>query len=300
VAWLRLQLIAEDIESLKQDSDLSSIPDTLSLNQTAISALEGRLYAWDQTYGQYVLDGESFILVVVQKPTFLVSLKIEVDFCKSNVHGLALQTSEDHRLTVSELATRCDKLPADTRTPLSPLYVRALLAFVQDCHGILDNIMASDITTLRALPLLSGLRMPYTFKSLSMLEKRAENSNDKVGQVIDREVLKWPHYAKTVSRLLEEACSEGRYVGPSLVLRIRDRAADRSRLHYESQGSGQYSRNEPKDDESIEAIADSISDLMQFDWFDLDLSLGDWNSPIFREEDYFDFNTGQDIFAGHT
>lgn len=55
-----------------------------------------------------------------------------------------------------------------------------------------------------------------------MLQKRVADPNDKISQIIDNDTLKWAHYTRSVSKVLEEANSHGVYAPAAVVLQIRD------------------------------------------------------------------------------
>jgi hypothetical protein len=165
----------------------------------------------------------------------------------------------------------------DTPLRLNPLYVRTILAFVADCHSILDGLLAAGTEALRALPLLLGLRGPYAFKALAMVERRADDPKNKMSLIVDRETLKWLHYAKKVSTLLEEASANGLFVAPTMALRIRDRAVDQDRLRQEVHVADQ-SHLEPTKVQSPVAGGDAFRfDSLVYEWPDLDLSPGVWD-----------------------
>lgn len=106
---------------------------------------------------------------------------------------------------------------------LNPTYVRALLSFIDDCHAILDVVLATDVTTLRCCPLLTHLRIPYAFKALAMVRKALESPNkSNVGKVVDEETLRFKYYVVSLSKHIEAASGQGLYSAPSTALKIRD------------------------------------------------------------------------------
>lgn len=144
-------------------------------------------------------------------------------FYKSKLHELAIHFDEDaQQLELGQLATASDSDHGAVGVSLNPLYVRTLLAFIDDCHSILNVILAADTQVLRAMPILTILRTPYAFKALAMLEKRSARPNDAIGKVIDQQSLKWQYYARNVSQVLEGGSQGGLYVVPKVALRMRD------------------------------------------------------------------------------
>ncbi|KAL6886785.1 hypothetical protein GGI43DRAFT_418359 [Trichoderma evansii] len=210
VAWVQLQSIAEDIEAMKREAEMSSDPATVEhINIKEKSALfKQRLREWEA-----VLD-----------PTLLTaSLEIDLTLCKSKLHDFVI--CFDHNvqsLSLPSLATKSDAPLPGSRAPLSPTYTRILLSFINDCQSILDVMLNIDPENIRSLPLLTILRVPYAFKALAMLQKRVTDPNDKISQIIDNETLKWAYYARSVSKILEDASAHGLYAPVAVVLQIRD------------------------------------------------------------------------------
>jgi hypothetical protein len=240
LAWCRLQIIAEDIEEMKRRVDPRNQDSTPSDADWDSTSLSNILKEWQIGIGSSTIDGMPANAQRGTADPLLVSLGIEVGFCKSKLFELALMTEYDgqQHLDVSSLATRSRFQVNPTDSPLNPTYVRSLLGFVDGCHHILDRLLQTDVETLRALPLLSGLRIPYAFKALSMLELRADQPENNVNRTIDRDTLKWLSYARKVSRLLEECSDNGAFVAPSVALRIRNQTVDQARLRYEGQSTG--------------------------------------------------------------
>jgi hypothetical protein len=203
-----------------------------------------------------------------------------LSFCRSKLHELAAHFGEDgHHLEMTLLAATSSGLLSNPDTPLrlSPLYVRTILAFITDCHSILDSLLIAGTETLRALPLLSGLRGPYAFKALAMLERRADDPKNKMSQIVDRETIRWLHYAKKVSRMFEEASANGLFVAPTMALRIRDRAVNQDRLRQEVYAAEPSHVEESKTHSSV-AREDAFKvDSLVCEWPDFDLSPWVWD-----------------------
>ena len=162
-------------------------------------------------------------------------------------------------------------------TPLTPSYVRTLVAFIADCHCILDALIGADTEALRAMPLLSGLRGPYAFKALAMLERRADDRKHRMSQIVDHDTIRWLHYARIMSRLLEEASANGLFVAPTLALRIRNRAVDQDRLQHEVH-TGDRPGHQPTEMTLPIIGADELTfDSLEYDWPDFDLSPELWD-----------------------
>ncbi|KAM0451033.1 hypothetical protein ACHAPV_010252 [Trichoderma viride] len=210
VAWLQLHNIAEDIEAMKREAEMSSDPAVVEhINVKEKSArFEQRLREWEATLDPKLLTA---------------SLEIDLTLCKSKLHELVI--CFDHNvqsLSLPSLATKADAPLPGSRAPLSPTYTRILLSFISDCQSILDVLLKTDPENIRSLPLLTFFRIPYAFKALAMLQKRVSDPNDKISQIIDNDTLKWAHYARSVSKVLEEASSHGLYAPAAVVLQIRD------------------------------------------------------------------------------
>ncbi|GFP60252.1 hypothetical protein TASIC1_0017001400 [Trichoderma asperellum] len=210
VAWLQLQIIAEDVEAMKREAEMSSDPAVVEhINVKEKSALlEQRLRDWEAKLDRTLLTA---------------SLEIDLNLCKSKLHELVI--CFDHNvqsLSLPSLATKSDAPLPGSRAPLSPTYTRILLSFISDCQSILDVLLNTGPENIRSLPLLTFFRVPYAFKALAMLQKRVTDPNDKIIQIIDNDTLKWAHYARSVSKVLEDASTHGLYAPAAVVLQIRD------------------------------------------------------------------------------
>ncbi|KAM0511042.1 hypothetical protein ACHAPE_010303 [Trichoderma viride] len=193
VAWIQLQIIAEEVEAMKREAEMSSDPAVVEhINVKERSAqFEQRLREWEA-----MLDPKILTVICFDH----------------NVQSLSLPS----------LATKSDAPLPGSRAPLSPTYTRILLSFISDCQSILDVLLKTGPENIRSLPLLTFLRIPYAFKALAMLQKRVADPNDKISQIIDNDTLKWAYYARSVSKALEEASSHGVYAPAAVVLQIRD------------------------------------------------------------------------------
>ncbi|PNP39595.1 hypothetical protein TGAMA5MH_08614 [Trichoderma gamsii] len=210
VSWLQLQAIAEDVEGMKREAEMSSDPAVVEhINVKEKSAqFEQRLREWEAALDPRIMTA---------------SLEIDLTLCKSKLHELVI--CFDHNvqsLSLPSLATKTDAPLPGSRAPLSPTYTRILLSFISDCQSILDVLLKTGPENIRSLPLLTFFRIPYAFKALAMLQKRVTDPNDKISQIIDNDTLKWAYYARSVSKALEEASSHGLYAPAAVVLQIRD------------------------------------------------------------------------------
>lgn len=173
------------------------------------------------------------------------SLRIDLSLCKTKLHEAAIYLGhEKQQLDLSELATS-SKARSNVSATLNPTYIRALLSFIRDCQSILDVILEADIKTLRSLPILTSFRIPYAFKALAMLQKRLEDPQDIIGTIIDNDTLQFHHYAKNVSRRMQDASEDGLYAIPAMALKIRDMAGDYMRPETSNETS-MYSSTSPR------------------------------------------------------
>ncbi|EHK50144.1 hypothetical protein TRIATDRAFT_314369 [Trichoderma atroviride IMI 206040] len=210
VAWLQLHNIAEDVEAMKTEAEMSSDPavvEHINIKEKS-TRFEQRLREWE---------------AMLDPKLLTASLEIDLTLCKSKLHELVI--CFDHNvqsLSLPSLATKSDAPLPGSRAPLSPTYTRILLSFISDCQSILDVLLKIGPENIRSLPLLTFFRIPYAFKALAMLQKRVTDPTDKISQIIDNDTLKWAHYARSVSKVLEEASAHGLYAPAAVVLQIRD------------------------------------------------------------------------------
>ena len=158
-------------------------------------------------------------------------MKMDLWFYWSKLHCFSIYFDEDTRhLELSSLATNGGGSSPTTHVSLNPTSVRGLFSCVKNCHSILDVFLGLDYESVRCMSTLALLRVPYAFKAMSTLEKRASDPNDSISRIIDQETVQWPYYAKIVSQAMEGASQGGLYPAPTFVLRIRNRAVNTARL----------------------------------------------------------------------
>ena len=225
LAWLRLQNIVEDIESMKQGVEMRAEA-TMLENEAFRDDFElfsDRLQEWEKNTDHELKNGKFDQMRLVRWLTQdSETLKTDFYFYKSKLHELVIYFDVDTRHL--ELGQLVDPEEAATEigASLNPIYVRTLLSFIDDCHSILDIILTSDAQTIRVMPILTIFRVPYAFKALAMLEKRATRPNDDMSKIVDRQTLKLIYYARSISKVLGAASESGRYAVPDTALRIRD------------------------------------------------------------------------------
>ena len=225
VAWLRLQLIAEDIENMKRNAEMRFDPSFIDASsiKNDFSLFQDRLKSWENALDPVLWIGkESWYLLGSMLMRCLESLRIDFGLCKSKLHELTIYYGDDiHQLDLPALTGRAQGLAHNPQQIMSPRYIRALFSFIEGCQSILEVFLHSEADTLRVLPVLTMFRAPFAFKALAMLNRRVGDPSDNISQVIDEETVAWQSYSDGVREALEVASANELYAYPAMALHIR-------------------------------------------------------------------------------
>ena len=77
VAWLRLQLVAEDIENVKQKLELGNSSTVLALSEANFSSLDEKIQEWDRNYGRVAKNRELFRNIIQGLPNLTPPSQLE-------------------------------------------------------------------------------------------------------------------------------------------------------------------------------------------------------------------------------
>ncbi|KAE9368980.1 hypothetical protein N431DRAFT_486396 [Stipitochalara longipes BDJ] len=256
LAWLRLQSIAEDIESMKQNAEMrldQSFLETTSI-KNGFSLFHDRLKSWENELDPVL---------------WIESLRIDYGLCRSKLHELTVYYGENiHQLDLPALADQSRGMADNPQGIMSPRYIQALFSFIEGCQSILEVFLHADIETIRVLPLLTMFRAPFAFKALSMLKKRMENPVETINLLIDDQTLAWDVYNGSISKLFETASANKLYAYPSMALQIRDSILKSKRSDHERYGFQNF-RNTGTTTEQHGTSDIIVSDTMLEDNYEL-------------------------------
>ncbi|KAL9077547.1 MAG: hypothetical protein Q9157_003349 [Trypethelium eluteriae] len=275
--WMQLQLIAEDIESMKRGIQTQPLGgDNLKHD---IAMFHERLRDWERS---------------VSQTTFNYTMKMDLWLYRSKLHGFSIYFDEEtQHLELSSLATSGGASSPTRHVSLNPTSIRGLLSYVEDCHSILDVFLGIDYESIRCMSTLALLRVAYAFKAMSIMEKRASDPRDNISRIIDQDTVRWPYYAKNISQIMEGASQDGLYPGPTLVLRIRNRTVNGVRLRgiANKVASDAPSNSEVSIDPHAETQSYFLFDTFVPGWMDLDFPSNlafdeHWGSEVLAESSH--------------
>ena len=299
---MHLQLIAEDMENMKRR--IRTQPQGSYKMKNDLASFHDRLESWEKSLSQTTLNGKMRSAPLFFRKCSYISdtMKMDLWFYWSKLHCFPNYFDEDTRhLELSSLATNGGGSSPTRRVSLNPASIRGLLSYIRDCHSILDVFLGIDYESIRCLSSLALLRVPYAFKAISILEKRASNPHDGISRIIDQETVHWPYYAKNISQAMEGASHGGLYPAPTLVLRIRNRAANRVRLRdimnkvaSDEKITPQNSTSPSTSGAPINPDAETQTDFA-FDTFD-----PGWMDLDFPREFAFDDHWGSELLAANS
>ncbi|KAL9082394.1 MAG: hypothetical protein Q9165_008904 [Trypethelium subeluteriae] len=223
-------------------------------------------------------------------------MKMDLWLYRSKLHSFSIYFDQDtQHLELSSLATNSGGSSPTHRVSLNPTSIRGLLSYIEECHSILNIFLGVDYESIRSMSTLALLRVAYAFKAMSIMEKRASDPGDSISRIIDQDTVRWPYYAKNVSRIMEGASQAGLYPAPTLVLRIRNRTVSEVRLKdIANEVASDIPSTSGSSGASIDPCAESQADFL-FDAF-----VPGWMDLDFPREFAFDEHWGSELLAANS
>ncbi|KAH8811236.1 hypothetical protein F5884DRAFT_781568 [Xylogone sp. PMI_703] len=198
VAWVRLQMIAEEVESLR--IRLLRSPESVGQNtvvpgnQSLVHTLERKLDQWRYTSQSMLND----------------SLRVHYFYCRSKLYELAAKICH----------AQFPAFPDQDSTELTSSskgrdmnYVRILMSLIQSSHSILDIVLYLDIPKYLKCPTVTTVRALYAIQEIYTLQKQTHISN-----LIGEEAFALKFYAKQTRQFFEQALGQGGFQVPRMAL----------------------------------------------------------------------------------
>ncbi|KAL7942709.1 hypothetical protein V8C42DRAFT_150281 [Trichoderma barbatum] len=198
VAWVRLQMIAEEVETLRIRVSLAQ-PGAEAANPVdhhTISSLESRFGRWRDA-AQPVLNG---------------SLRMHFFYCRIKFYELAVTCSPPR--SVSHTETQ----PPSLAAARDMAYIRAIMSLVQSSHSALDTLVLFDIATYRRCPTVISIRALYALQEIITVWKSVYYQRGYLSEVVNEEVLALMFYAKQTEEFFRQAAGTEGFAIPQMAL----------------------------------------------------------------------------------
>ncbi|KAL7911586.1 hypothetical protein GGI35DRAFT_294097 [Trichoderma velutinum] len=198
VAWVRLQMIAEEVETLRIKVSLAQPgADAAShVDQHTISSLESRFCRW-RDGAQPVLNG---------------SLRMHFFYCRIKFYELAVTCSS------TRSAPRPETQPLALAAARDMAYIRAIMSLIQSSHTALDTLVLFDNATYRRCPTVTSIRALYALQEIITVWKSVHHQRGYLSEFVNEEVLALAFYARQTEEFFKQAAGTEGFVIPKMAL----------------------------------------------------------------------------------
>ncbi|KAL6872758.1 hypothetical protein J3F83DRAFT_730905 [Trichoderma novae-zelandiae] len=208
VAWVRLQMIAEEAETLRIKASSSLAPAEVSspVDQHTLSSLESRFGRWRDA-AQPVLNG---------------SLRMHFFYCRLKFYELAVTCSPARPASPRE--TQPPALAAAAR---DMAYTRAIMSLIQSSHSALDTLVLFDVATYRRCPTTTSIRALYALQEIITVWKSIHHDHQQqqqqqqggyLAELVNEEALALIFYARQTEEFFKKAAGAEGFVVPQMAL----------------------------------------------------------------------------------
>ncbi|KAL7924582.1 hypothetical protein ACQKWADRAFT_287024 [Trichoderma austrokoningii] len=202
VAWVRLQMIAEEVEALRVkassaakaqgEADLSGLVD-----QQTLSSLESRFSRWRDD-SQLVFDG---------------SLRMHFFYCRIKFYELAVTCSPFRS------ASHPKSQPQSLAIAGNMTYVRTVMSLIQSSHSALDTLVLFDTVSYRCCPTIVSVRALYALQELFTIWKAVRSRQGCLSQFVTGEVLALKFYARQTEEFFKQVVGVEGFTVPRMALK---------------------------------------------------------------------------------
>ncbi|GFP57730.1 hypothetical protein TASIC1_0009006700 [Trichoderma asperellum] len=202
VAWVRLQMIAEEVETLRVKASLAAKvqgeTDASGLvDQPTLSSLESRFSRWRDD-SQLVFNG---------------SLRMHFFYCRIKFYELAVACSPfrsaSHRKTQ----------PQSLAIARDMTYVRTIMSLIQSSHSALDTLVLFDTATYRCCPTVVSVRALYALQELFAIWKAVRSRQGHLSEFVTEEVLALKFYARQTEEFFKQVVGAEGFTVPRMALK---------------------------------------------------------------------------------
>ncbi|KAK7225357.1 hypothetical protein V2G26_013360 [Clonostachys chloroleuca] len=201
VAWVKLQLLAGDLEALRIALSSTRQPEileqTCSIDRQTIQRFEGRFIEWrNDSFG--VIDD---------------SLQIHFFYCRSKLYELAVLLSQTRSTSFPQAEGQISS--ANNTMDI----VWALMSLIQASHNVLDVLLRLDIKPYLRCPTVTTVRALYAIREIHLIWRSTRHHNPQYSQYITEEALSITFYLKQMNDFLARARGSEGFSVPDMALK---------------------------------------------------------------------------------
>jgi hypothetical protein len=223
VAWVRLQMIAEEVETLRIKVSLAprlhtrADPSSL-VDQHSILSLGSRFGKWRDDF-QPVLNGKLlyrllFYPVIVSLFTDTSgSLRMHFFYCRIKFYELAVTCNPGRS------APHTEAQPPSLAINRDMAYVRTIMSLIQSSHSALDTLVLFGIGTYRRCPTVVSIRALYALQEIFTVWKAVHRQQGYLSEFVNEEVLAIKFYAKQTEEFFKQAVGAEGFAIPQMALK---------------------------------------------------------------------------------
>ncbi|KIV94429.1 hypothetical protein PV10_02196 [Exophiala mesophila] len=208
VAWVRLQVIAEEIETLRVRfmgvEERSTGTESPPADRSFMNTLEGKLAEWRYA-NQSVTNS---------------SLQIHFFYCRTKLYELAvfISQAQTHSLPIFPPRTGDQNHVTPRQANPDMAYIRVVMSLIQSSHSILDTVIHLDIPTYLNCPTVTTVRALYAMQMIFTLYKSVKLQNSHISDLIGEETLVAKFYANQIKDFFERAVGVDHFQVPRMAL----------------------------------------------------------------------------------
>ncbi|RFU75888.1 hypothetical protein TARUN_6350 [Trichoderma arundinaceum] len=201
VEWVRLQMIAEEVETSRIKVSLAprvqiGADQPSPVDQHTISLLEGRFGKWRDA-AQPVLNG---------------SLRMHFFYCRIKFYELAVACRPTWP------ASHIGMQPPALAAARDMVYIRTIMSLIQSSHSALDTLVLFDIATYRRCPTFISIRALYALQEIFTVWKSVYHQRGDLSEFVNDEVLALKFYARQTELFFRQAAGTERFTIPQMAL----------------------------------------------------------------------------------
>ncbi|KAK1241094.1 hypothetical protein MKX08_001068 [Trichoderma sp. CBMAI-0020] len=202
VAWVRLQMMAEEVEALRVKAALAAKvqgeadPSGL-VDQHTLSSLESRFSRWRDD-SQLVFNG---------------SLRMHFFYCRIKFYELAVTCSPFRS------ASHPKSQPPSLAVAGDMTYVRTIMSLIQSSHSALDTLVLFDTATYRCCPTVVSVRALYALQELFTIWKAVRSRQGYLSEFVTEEVLALKFYARQTEDFFKQVVGPEGFGVPRMALK---------------------------------------------------------------------------------
>ncbi|EHK17885.1 uncharacterized protein TRIVIDRAFT_204829 [Trichoderma virens Gv29-8] len=198
VAWVRLQMIAEGVETLRIKASLTppGAEAASPVDQHTVSSLESHFGGWRDA-AQPVLNGP---------------LRMHFFYCRIKLYELAVTCNP------TRSAPHTEKQPPVLAAARDMAYIRAIMSLIQSSHSALDTLVLFDIATYRRCPTVTSIRALYALQEIITVWKSVYNQRGCLSEFVNEEVLALMFYARQTEEFFKQATGTEGFAIPQMAL----------------------------------------------------------------------------------